>query len=204
VPPPYRIVDIGCGTGYVMRWLAANARFAHDVELLGVDFNKALVGEARRLASREGLNCRFEVANAFALDRPASVLLSTGVVHHFRGDGLKHFFRQHDQESTQAFAHFDFQPNLLARPGAWLFHFIRMREPLSLHDGVISARRAHSAEVLLDAARQASFACGMYSRRVWRLPVPRVFHTLIGIRRPLVEPLRDCLGPRAARLEAMQ
>ena len=26
VAPPFRIVDIGCGTGYVIRWLAAHAR----------------------------------------------------------------------------------------------------------------------------------------------------------------------------------
>ncbi|GIT29899.1 MAG: hypothetical protein Ct9H300mP1_19450 [Planctomycetaceae bacterium] len=28
VPPPYRIVDIGCGTGYVIRWLSALAVFS--------------------------------------------------------------------------------------------------------------------------------------------------------------------------------
>src|SRR5690242_6548190 len=25
-PPPYRLVDVGCGTGFVLRWLAAHAR----------------------------------------------------------------------------------------------------------------------------------------------------------------------------------
>jgi SAM-dependent methyltransferase len=204
IAPPYRIVDIGCGTGFVIRWLAAHGDFGPDVELVGVDLNKALMVEARRLATAERLTCRFEVANAFVLDQPATLFLSTGVVHHFRGDALVDFFKQHDCPTAQGFAHFDFQPNLFARPGAWLFHYIRMREPLSHHDGVISARRAHSAETLLAAARQASFACAMYSRRVWNLPIPRVFHTLVGMRKDIVPAFRDALGSRARRLEAMQ
>jgi SAM-dependent methyltransferase len=203
VPAPYRIVDIGCGTGYGIRWLAAHGEFGPDVQLLGVDFNRVLVDEARRLAALERLGCRFEVANAFALEQPATILLSTGVMHHFRGEGLTWFFRQHDRPVTRAFAHFDFQPNLFARPGAWLFHYIRMREPLSRHDGVVSARRAHPAETLLAAARQTSFASGMYSRRVWYLPIPRVFHTLLGMRWEFVDAFRNALGRRVRRLEAL-
>jgi SAM-dependent methyltransferase len=204
VAPPFRIVDIGCGTGYVIRWLAAHARFEQDVRLIGVDFNRALVDEARRLAALENLACRFEIANAFALEEPATVLLSTGVIHHFRGAGLTAFFRQHNQPGVQAFTHFDFQPHLFARPGAWLFHYIRMREPLSRHDGVVSARRAHTAETLLGASRQGAFACGIYSKRVWILPIPRVFHTLLGIRPAFVTAFRHALGPRIARLGPLQ
>ncbi len=203
-PAPYRIVDIGSGTGFVIRWLAAHGNLGPDVQLIGVDLNHALMAEARRLAARERLACQFEVANAFALEQPATLFLSTGVVHHFRGEGLTEFFRQHDRANARAFAHFDFQPNLLARPGAWLFHYIRMREPLSQHDGVISARRAHSAATLLAAARQTSFTCAMYSTRVWNLPIPRVFHTLLGMRPELVPAFRDALGSRASRLEALQ
>src|SRR5215213_11454433 len=62
-----RIVDIGCGTGFVIRWLAASGSLGEDVELMGVDFNVALLGEAHRLAEIENLRCKFEVANAFRL-----------------------------------------------------------------------------------------------------------------------------------------
>src|SRR5215813_4545725 len=34
-----RIVDIGCGTGFVIRWLAKQGRLGPDVQLTGVDFN---------------------------------------------------------------------------------------------------------------------------------------------------------------------
>lgn len=51
----------------------------------GVDYNEALVAEAERLAALEKLNCRFEVANAFVMDEPTNLFISTGVLHHFWG-----------------------------------------------------------------------------------------------------------------------
>src|SRR5262245_30032279 len=44
---PFRVVDIGCGIGYVIRWLAARTELATEVELIGADYNAALVEEAR-------------------------------------------------------------------------------------------------------------------------------------------------------------
>lgn len=204
VRPPYRIVDIGCGTGFVIRWLAAHrSEIPYDVELVGVDFNQALIDEANRLARRERLDCIFTVGNAFQLQNPATLFLSTGVVHHFRGESLVHFFQQHDLPNAMAFAHFDFQPTIFSWPGAWLFHFIRMREPLSKHDGVVSARRAHTADALIRAARCTSFECGLYSRRLGPFPIPRVFQAVVGMRPRLVPMFRAALGRNAGRLEEM-
>lgn len=204
VQPPYRIVDIGCGTGYVIRWLAARGVFEHEVELMGADFNGALIQEANRLKEVEKLQCRFQVVDAFTMAEPAVVYLSTGVLHHFRGDGLTQFLLQHDQPQTRAFVHFDFQPSPMARPGAWLFHYLRMREPLARHDGVVSARRVHSADTLLSAAGKSSFATAMYNTHFWKLPIPRAFHTLLGIRHESVDAFRRFLGRRVGRLGTVQ
>src|SRR5918997_2762762 len=154
VERPIRVVDIGCGTGFVVRWLAANEPLGEDVELVGADFNVALVREARRLAEAEKLNCAFVVANAFRLDHPAAVYLSTGILHHFRGRALNELLRQHERPETCAFIHFDFHPSPLAPLGSWLFHAVRMREPLAKHDGVLSAVRAHQSLELLETARK--------------------------------------------------
>jgi SAM-dependent methyltransferase len=201
---PLRIVDIGCGTGYVLRWLAARGRLGPDVELIGADYNRALVDEASRLAAAEGLDVRFVNANVFALREPATVFLTTGVIHHFRGLDLVGFFREHEQPRAAAFLHFDFQPSVLAPFGAWLFHAVRMREPLARHDGVLSAVRAHSAATLLAAAREGApgYRAAMYGTRLWFLPIPRSFHTLVGIRPALADALVDRLGDRAGRLGA--
>ena len=85
--------------------------------------------------------------------------------------------------SARAFVHYDFQPNFLAPFGSWLFHVIRMREPLSLHDGVLSAARAHTGAQLLEAARQGApgFKASIVNARIGGA-FPRVFHALVGVR----------------------
>ncbi|MER2566793.1 MAG: class I SAM-dependent methyltransferase, partial [Myxococcaceae bacterium] len=104
---PLRIVDIGCGLGFVVRWLAAYGELGDDVELLGCDFNPALIGLAQKLTEEERLRCEFRVTNAFTLERRAHVFLSTGVLHHFRGDDLGRFFQRQAQAGAKALLHCD-------------------------------------------------------------------------------------------------
>lgn len=205
VQKPLRIVDVGCGTGYVLRWLSAYAGL-ENVELIGVDYNEALVNEAQRLADMENLSCRFLVANAFLLKEPATLLLSSGVIHHFRSADLLDFFRQHNQSSIQGFLHFDFQPSPLAPFGSWLFHFIRMREPLAKHDGVLSAIRVHSAQTLKEAVKSEApdFIASIYGAHLWGLPIPRVFYALVGIRPVYKNAFMEALGNRISRLGTFQ
>ncbi len=202
VERPIRIVDIGCGTGFVVRWLAANEPLGDDVELVGADFNVALVGEARRLAEVEKLPCTFVVANAFRLDHPATIYLSTGILHHFRGRGLVELLSQHERPETCAFIHFDFHPSPMAPLGSWLFHAVRMREPLAKHDGVLSAVRAHRSRDLLETAKTAApgFVSTIYGTRLWGLPIPRVFHSLVGVRPVYRESFLKHMGSRVASL----
>jgi SAM-dependent methyltransferase len=204
---PLRIVDVGCGIGYAIRWLAAEGHLAEQgVELTGVDLNSTLVREANRLARLEKLPCRFFHGDAFSQQYAGQIYISTGVVHHFRGDMLVDFFRRQNAEATLAFLHYDFHPWWLAPYGSWLFHFLRMRTALARHDGVLSTVRAYSAAALLEAARGAApgLAVGIYGARIWGTPVPRVFHTLLGIRRPFVPAVISRLGHRRGRLEDLR
>jgi SAM-dependent methyltransferase len=200
VPPPYKVVDIGCGIGYVVRYLAARGHLGGDVTLLGADFNPALVAEARRLAAQEGLECAFAVADAFALPEPGTVYLSTGVLHHFPESALPAFFAGHEHPATQAFLHFDFQPSVYLVPGAWLFHFLRTREPLARHDGVVSARRTWGGRVLTDKARAGApgFTAGVFGTHLGRTPVRRVFSAVVGVRPEIADTFRAELGGRAS------
>ena len=198
-----RIVDVGCGIGYVIRWLAANIPLRdYSIELLGMDLNGTLISEANRLANAEELPCRFLHGDAFSKEHSGQIFISTGVIHHFRGQELLQFLGRHEQPETQALLHFDFQPWLLAPVGAWFFHYLRMRTAVARHDGVLSAARAHDARTLTEAARNVlpEFASGIYGAKIWNTPAPRVFHTLIGLRRPLVEEFRRQLGRRRLRL----
>lgn len=202
VSSPIRIVDIGCGTGFVIRWLAASGSLGDEVELMGVDFNVALINEAKRLAQIEHLRCKFAVGNAFRLDEPATVFISTGILHHFRDQNLNYLLQQHCRPETRAFVHFDFHSSPMAPLGSWLFHAVRMREPLAKHDGVLSAVRAHKSRYLLEVTRNAApeFVSAIYGTRLWRMPIPRVFHSLVGIRPEYHEAFIANMGTRIASL----
>jgi SAM-dependent methyltransferase len=198
-----RVVDVGCGIGYNIRWLAARTPLASQgVELTGVDLNSALTKEVNRLSTTENLPCRFVHGDAFSSDHSGQIYLSTGVIHHFRGEALEDFLRRHQRPETHAFLHFDFQPWFLAPYGSWFFHFLRMRTRVARHDGVLSAARAHTADTLVQAARTAApeFASGIYGAWIWNTPAPRVFHTLIGVRRQLLPGLQSHFGRLASRL----
>lgn len=199
-PGPYRLVDVGCGLGYAVRWLAATNALGADVELVGVDLDAALVGEADRLARAEGLTCRFVHGNAFDLPEAATVYISTGVLHHFRGPDLTEFFQAQAASPAQAFCHFDIAATRLAPIGARVFHRARMRHPLGRHDGVVSARRAHSDETLLRAATVPGIRPLLYEPRGAVNPFCTTLRPVIGVRPHLEAPLRLALGRAARRL----
>jgi SAM-dependent methyltransferase len=205
-PPPLRVVDLGCGIGYVVRWLARRADLGADVELIGADYNGTLVGAARRLAAREGLRCSFVTGNALALAAPATVLISTGVLHHFRGAALAEVLRQQARSPAQAMLHFDIKPSPLAPLGSFIFHQARMREPLARHDGYLSALRAHPEEVLLAAAAAgaAGLRRGIVDGRLGLRRLARIMHGLLLLRPPLEGPLLRALGAGARRLSALE
>jgi 2-polyprenyl-3-methyl-5-hydroxy-6-metoxy-1,4-benzoquinol methylase len=199
---PLRIVDIGCGLGFVVRWLAAYGGLGDDVELLGCDFNPALIGLAQRLTAEERLRCEFRLANAFTLERRAHVFISTGVVHHFRGEDLGRFFGRQVQAGAQAMLHCDIKASWAAPLGSWLFHQARMREPLARHDGVLSAIRAHPGPTLLEAATRHGrpLRYALHDGAWTPLPVLRTLNTLVGIDPKLEAPFLDALGSARDRL----
>lgn len=176
---PRRVVDVGCGIGYVLRWIAAHPGCVPPgTALVGADFNGALIDEARRLAEVEGLEVSFVVADAFSLEAPATVFISSGVLHHVPRQALPAFFAGQRQAAVSI--HADFQQSPLGPLGAWLMHAARMERPLARYDGVLSAVRAYPGAVLLAAAREG------LPERTHRLvgthlvgPIPRAMHAIV-------------------------
>ncbi len=200
---PIRVVDLGCGLGFILRWLAALGDLGDDVELVGADYNRALVGAAQRLADAERLACRFVVGNAFELDVPAHVVISTGVLHHFRGDDLAAIFAQHARANVLGFVHADIRPSLVAPLGAWIFHQARMRVPLARYDGYWSAVRAHHHATLATAMARGApdLARGIVDARPGLYGLLRIFQAGVGVRGASADELRDAYGAFGKRLE---
>ena len=188
---PIRVVDVGCGLGYVPRWLASTSALGPDVHIVGVDRNPVLIAEATRLSRAEGLACRFVHGDAFAPDVAVedgarTIVISSGLLHHLPAAELAGFFAAQDRLGVAAFAHWDIAPCFWSTLGAWVFHRARMREAVSRHDGVLSARRAHPAETLLVAAERGA---PRYRVRVdegsrWHPRAIDVLRPIVGERRP--------------------
>jgi SAM-dependent methyltransferase len=198
-----RVVDLGCGLGFVVRWLAARGGLGSDVELIGADYNRVLVDAAQRLADEERLACRFVAGNAFALREPAHLVISTGVLHHFRDADLVAVFAQHERSRAVGFCHVDIRPSLVAPLGSWIFHRARMREPLAQFDGVQSVVRAHPLETLREAAAGSApgFALGAIDARPGAAGLLRIFHTILGVRGADRERLGAAYAPLGRRFE---
>jgi SAM-dependent methyltransferase len=181
-----RVVDIGCGLGYALRSLAVGSVLGPEVQLVGLDLNPALVARARDLAAQEGLACEFICGNAVdpgvaVRDAARTIFISSGLLHHIPEQALADFFAAEARTGVAAFAHWDITPCVWSTIGAWVFHQARMREPVSRHDGVMSARRAHPAPVLQAAAR-AGAPC--YHAQV--LEGPRWHPRGLDVLRPIV------------------
>lgn len=184
---PIQVIDVGCGLGYVSRWLAAKNALPPNVQHIGVDLNPVLVEEAQALARAEGLSCRFVVGNAFDPDVAIAVpertiVVSTGLLHHFEPDELASFFTSQQKRRIAAFAHWDIDPSGWATVGAWIFHQGRMRERVSRHDGVLSARRAYPATTLLAAAGSPDYRINCNDGPSWRPALSEVLRPIVGHR----------------------
>jgi SAM-dependent methyltransferase len=182
-----RVVDVGCGVGSVVRWLAATAALGTSVDLVGIDVNATLVSAASRMAARDGLRCRFMRADAFTPgavieDGPRTVVISSGLLHHLPAAELSGFFAAQARLGVAAFAHWDIVPCLWSTLGAWVLLRARMREQVCRHDGLVSARRAYPPSVLLCAARAGAPGYGLRiaGEAGWRASALDVLRPIVG------------------------
>lgn len=79
--PGVRVLDVGCGTG----WMSNSLALHHGADVTGLDFNPVAVGRAREVAAFLRLPTKFVVGDLFtyhADDRRFDLVISLGVLHH--------------------------------------------------------------------------------------------------------------------------
>jgi SAM-dependent methyltransferase len=88
--PPGRALDLGCGTGTNVVYLAR-----HGWDATGVDFAARAIAKARRRAADAGMRCRFAVGDVTRLDvaGPFDLALDIGCLHSIPASGRPGYAR---------------------------------------------------------------------------------------------------------------
>ncbi len=137
----YKIIDIGCGNGDMLRMLADYAiQQGYDFELIGVDANQFTIDQAN-LLSKNYTNITFYCENIFEepyINRTYDILLCTLTLHHFTNTEIKKILTNGIQQSAIGIVINDLHRSALAYYLFIVVCFFFLRNPMAKNDGLIS------------------------------------------------------------------
>lgn len=153
----YHIVDLGCGSGDVLRYIARWARSnAFTVTLTGVDINPDAIGYLVSNCSAypeiKGVVSSYKdyLASSPAMDITHCSLFC----HHLNEQELLELFHTLNNSSC-GFVINDLQRSAIAYWGAWLMPRLLHGTYLSKHDGPVSVQKAFTRDELLTILHKA-------------------------------------------------
>lgn len=141
----YHIVDLGCGSGDVLRFIARWARTnQYRVKLTGVDMNadaiRYLFEKSAEYPEITGITADYE--NYLAATDDIDIVHCGLFCHHLDDSKLVQLFQYLKTSSCQGIVINDLQRNPLAYYGVWFLTRLLNGSALSKHDGPVSVLRA--------------------------------------------------------------
>lgn len=170
------VLEIGCGGGDVLAWLArASARAGVDVHLLGMDSDPRAVARARQVLARYP-NARIEQGSLDDLERLSSswdYVFCNHVLHHIPPDLVVPSLRKLRLAARRRLLVNDLERSGLAY---WLYTVlagVAFRRSFVYADGRVSIRKGFRVPELEAACVQAGFPPGFRVERVapWRVVI---------------------------------
>jgi SAM-dependent methyltransferase len=86
---PCRVLDVGCGTGSNLIWLAEQG-----FQVAGIDLSDRAIEQARARMTEQGIACCFQVGDFLSTEiagAPFGVVFDRGCLHSVPEDARKHF-----------------------------------------------------------------------------------------------------------------
>lgn len=160
ISPGAQVLDVGCGTGSLA--IAAKRRVGAEGTVHGVDAGEAMAARARRKASSEGLDVRFDVATAQELPYPDArfdAVLCTLMLHHLPEEGRRRAVEEMRRVLKPGGTLFiaDLRPD----EGIWAV----LLSPIRLLHGHDDLHAARHAEVLMKEAGFGGVRAGRMNLR---------------------------------------
>jgi 2-polyprenyl-3-methyl-5-hydroxy-6-metoxy-1,4-benzoquinol methylase len=147
----YKITDIGCGSGAMLREVALFCRKNHyNVSLVGIDMNSKSLDIAEEF-SEDFPEITYKNLNIFQAepkDIETDILLCTLTLHHFKTEDIERFVKTFVKISSKAIIINDLQRSKLAYLLFHLFSRIFLKTQLARIDGLISIKRGFKKQDL--------------------------------------------------------
>jgi SAM-dependent methyltransferase len=164
----YRLVDLGCGSGDVLKYIARWARKnGYLLQHTGVDQNpdaiEYLKKHCRKYPEIEGVLSGYKAF--LEKNKPVDLIHCSLFCHHLKDDELLWLFRKMNAVAQLGFIINDLQRNPFAYYGAKLMTRLLNGSPLSKNDGPISVLRGFKRDELDLLLKQAGVKRYVIHRR---------------------------------------
>ncbi|MNL13544.1 hypothetical protein D3C87_1344530 [compost metagenome] len=151
------ILDVGCGNGDMLRFLAGYAQKNRlKFKLTGIDANAFTIGHARQLSANYP-DIDYICADIFDLlkqDRSYDVILCTLTLHHFKDDELLQLMEGFKEKTSLGVVVNDLHRSALAYYLFMAICFVFRLNKMSKGDGLVSILRGFKKRELLSFSKQ--------------------------------------------------
>ncbi len=135
----YRIIDIGCSDGAMLRYLSEQLPL-QQLDLLGLDLSPRSIEQARE-KSKEYDNVSFRVSDIFTTplqDIQCDIVILSLTLHHFAEEDILKFIARFQEMARIGIVINDLHRSRIAYSFFKLLSPIFIRNEISIHDGLIS------------------------------------------------------------------
>lgn len=154
----YHIVDLGCGSGDVLKYIARWARTQQfQVKLTGIDINpdaiQYLVKNCSGFPEISGIASDYK--DFLATGPTIDIVHCALFCHHLKNDELLELFRYSNKYAMVGFVVNDLQRSSIAYYSVWFLTRLLRGSALSQHDGPVSVLRAFTRNELKNLLQTA-------------------------------------------------
>jgi len=151
----FRIVDVGCGSGDLLRYIEDSVQGIINVDLLGLDANPHILNFAKtKLQSSSEID--FQLADVFSGQEEiprADVYLLNLFLHHFETDKILELLYKLDKNKPRLIIINDLDRSRFAYFLFRILCYIKSASDVTIHDGGLSIKKGFKKRELVSIGR---------------------------------------------------